>query len=88
MMVCLIFHPAIITNRKNWRITIKLHFENLSTFFQKSERTHMLGSLLSLFVFVRFSMTPTPSPPQRTYFLIKPLKQLLLKISYEKGYSF
>ena len=48
MMVCLIFHTAIITNRKNWRITMKLHFENLSIFFLKSERTQMLG--------------PSPSP--------------------------
>ena len=30
-------------NRKNWRITIKLHFENLSIFLKKSERTHILG---------------------------------------------
>ena len=28
-MVYLIFHTVIIINRKNWRITIKLHFENL-----------------------------------------------------------
>ena len=38
-MVCLIFHTTIIINRKNWRITIKLYFENLSIF----KRTHMLG---------------------------------------------
>ena len=43
MMVCLIFHTTIIINRKNWRITIKLHFKNLSISFKKSERTHMLG---------------------------------------------
>ena len=36
MMVCLIFHTAIIIKRKNWRITIKLHFENLSIFFKKA----------------------------------------------------
>ena len=36
MMVCLIFHTALIINRKNWRITIKRHFENLSIFFKKA----------------------------------------------------
>ena len=56
-MVCLTFHTAIIINRKNWRITIKLHFENLSILFSKSERTHMLRPL-PLFLFVHFSMTP------------------------------
>ena len=30
-------------NRKKQRITIKLHFENLSIFFKKNEHTHMLG---------------------------------------------
>ena len=45
MMVCLLFHTAIIINRKNWRITIKLNFENLSNFFKKSEHTHMPGPL-------------------------------------------
>ena len=43
MMLRLIFHTASIINRKNWRITTKLHFENISIFFLKSERTHMLG---------------------------------------------
>ena len=32
MMVCSIFHTAIIINAKNWRKTVKLHFENLSSF--------------------------------------------------------
>ena len=41
-MVCLIFHTAIIINRKNWRLTIKFHLENLSIFFEKSERENML----------------------------------------------
>ena len=63
MMVCLIFHTAMIINRKNWWINIKLHFENLSMFFfWKSELTHVLGLSLPLFVFVCFSMTfPLPS---------------------------
>ena len=43
MMVCLIFHTTVIINRKNWRITIKLHFENPSIVFSKSERTNMLA---------------------------------------------
>ena len=36
MMVCLILHTAIIIYRKNWRITAKLHFENLSIFLKKA----------------------------------------------------
>ena len=60
-------HTAIIINRKNWRITIKLHFGNLRIFFKKRMYTHA-RSPLPLFVFVHFSMTH-PSPPQRTYFL-------------------
>ena len=60
----------IMINRKNWRINIKLHFQNLSIFFKKKERTQMLGPSLPLFVFVRFSMTLPPLyPPQRMYFL-------------------
>ena len=68
MMVCLIFHTAIIINRKNWRITIKLHFENFATPY------------LPLFVFVRFSVTPTTllneiifwmTPYQFFYFLFR-----------------
>ena len=43
-MVCLIFHTAIIINKKNWRITIKLHFKNLSIFLKKIERIHVLGA--------------------------------------------
>ena len=42
MMLCLIFHTAFIINRKNWRITIKFHFKNLSIFL-KSERKLKLG---------------------------------------------
>ena len=34
MIFCLIFHTAIIINRKNRRITLKLHFEDLSIFFK------------------------------------------------------
>ena len=73
MMLCLIFHTAFIINRKNWRITIKFHFKNLSIFL-KSERKHKLGPPLHVFVFVLFSMTPTLSPSFRqcTYFLNDP----------------
>ena len=35
MMVCLIFHTAIIINRKNWRITIKKTSFWKSYFFKK-----------------------------------------------------
>ena len=36
MMVCLIFHTEITINRKNWRITTKLHLENLKIFLKKA----------------------------------------------------
>ena len=39
-MVCLIFHTVIIINRKTWRITTKLHFENLSVFLKKQTYAH------------------------------------------------
>ena len=61
MMVCLIFHTAIITNKKNWRITIKLHLENLSIFLKKRTYPHA-RTPLPLFVFVRFSVTRSPRP--------------------------
>ena len=67
MMICLIFHTAIIINRKNWRITIKLHFQNVGIFFL-NERTQMLGALLPLFVFGRFAMIPSHTPlNERTF---------------------
>ena len=50
-MVCLIFHTVIIINRKNCRITTKLHFENLSIFLKKKAYTHARSS------------PPTPHPP-------------------------
>ena len=37
---CLIFHTAIIINRKNWRKTIKLHFENINIFLKKQTYTN------------------------------------------------
>ena len=58
MMVCLIFHTAIIINRKNWRITIKLHFENVSNFFFKKWMYTHARTPLALIVFVHFSMMP------------------------------
>ena len=75
-MVCLKFHTAIIINRKNWRRTRKLHFEKLSIFLKK--RTHAYARTPPpLFVFVCFSMTLPPPPPQRTYFLNDPVPALL-----------
>ena len=62
MMVCLIFHTAIIINRKNWRIIIKLHFENLRIFFLKKRTYTHARTPLPLFVFIHFSVT---SPPLR-----------------------
>ena len=50
MMVCLIFHTVIIINRKNWRITTKLHFENFNIFYEPSlfptQRTYFLNDPL------------------------------------------
>ena len=58
-MVCLIFHIGIIINRKNWKIAIKLHFENLSMFFLKRTYTHVRTPLPP----VRFcSLFNDPSP--------------------------
>ena len=36
MMVCLIFHTAIIINRKNWSTTIKLHLKIPAFIFKKA----------------------------------------------------
>ena len=67
-MVCLILHTVIIISRKNWRITIKLHSENLRIFSLKSERTHMLGLPFSCLFLLTFQWLPPSSPPQWTYF--------------------
>ena len=78
-MVYLIFHTAIIINRKNWRVTIKLHFEILSIFF-KSERTHMLGHLPPPVCFC--SLFNDSSLPSSTNVLFEwpliPVKNILL----------
>ena len=79
MMVCLIFHTAITINRKNWKTTIKLYLENLGIFFKKRTYTHAMTPL-PLFIFVCFSMTAPPSPPQRTYFLNDPFSKQLRKM--------
>ena len=93
MMVCLIFHTVIIINRKNWIITIKLHFENLSISF-KSERTHMLGPppplspCPSSFLFAFQWIPPSPphfSPPQRTDILNNPFA--LSKVQRNLNYN-
>ena len=70
MMVCLIFHTAIIINTKNWRKTTKLHFENL-------ERTQILGSPSSYsFLFV-FQWPPPPSLlNKRTFWMTSCLKRI------------
>ena len=72
-MVCLIFHTASIINRKNWKITIKLNFENISICFKKSERTHMVGPPPPPCSFLFAFQWPPPSS-QRTYFLKDPLQ--------------
>ena len=73
-MVCLIFHTVIIINRKNWKITAKLYFEN-QYFFNKSERTYMPGlppPCSFLFAF----QGPPHSPTQRLYFLNAPFRNI------------
>ena len=85
MMFSLIFHAASIINRKNWRITIKLDFENLSIFFEKSERTHTLGPPFALFVFVRFQRQ-LPFPLRRTYFLNDPYGSGVPSETYPPAY--
>ena len=81
MMVCLTFHTAIIINRKNWRINIKLHFENLSIFFFK-KRTYTHDRTFPPHVsFCSLLNDPPPrSPPLRTYFLNDPKRLLIIKI--------
>ena len=54
-MVCLIFHTVIKINRKKWRITTKLHFENLSNFLKKQTYAH-----------ARIPPPPPSSPPVNT----------------------
>ena len=81
MMVCLIFLAAIIFDRKNWRIAIKLHFENLSIFFKKSERTHILGlppSCSFFFFFFCFLMTLHPSSTKVLFEWPLPQKRLTI----------
>ena len=51
MMVCVIFHTAIIINRKNWRITVKLHFEDLSIFLKKKANMYARTPNPCLFLF-------------------------------------
>ena len=68
MMVCLIFHTAIIINSKNWRITVKLYFENLSIFFRKANLHTCSPSPCSFL----FAFQWSPSPSQWTYFLNDP----------------
>ena len=59
----LIFYSAIIINRKNWKITIKLHFGNLSIFLKKSERTQILGPPSPCSFLFAFQWQPPPPPP-------------------------
>ena len=74
MIVCLKFHTAVIIHRKNWRIIIKLHFENFATPLPPPVR------FCSLF-------NDTPYSPQRTYFLNDPLPVLLLLVSHQFLYQ-
>ena len=51
---------------------MKLHFENISIFLKKSERTHMLGPPLPSPVRFCLLFNDLSSPSQRTYFLNDP----------------
>ena len=57
-MVCLTFHTAIIINKNNRRITIKLDFENLSIFLKKKKQTCTHARIPPSSVFVRFQGPP------------------------------
>ena len=57
--------------RKNWRITIKFHFENLSILL-KNANVHTCQDLPSPWSFVRFSMTPPPPLLNERTFLMNP----------------
>ena len=74
-MFCLIFHTVIIINRKNWRITIKLHFENLSIFFKKRTYIHArtLPPSPCSFLFT-FQWIPPPTPTSMNIHFERPLK--------------
>ena len=74
-MVCLIFHTVIIINWKNWKITAKLYFENLSIFLIKAN-VHTCQDSLSPCSFLFAFQGPPPSPTQRTYFLNAPFRNL------------
>ena len=77
-MVCLILHTVIIISRKNWRITIKLHSENLRIFFfKKRTYTHARTPLL-LLVFAHFSMTPPFLPSSMNVFFEWPQMDLII----------
>ena len=74
----MVFHTTIIINRKNWRITIKLHFENLSIFLKKAN-LHICWEPSSpcLFLFA-FQWSPLPSSTN-LLFEWPPIKGLGLK---------
>ena len=68
-MVCLIFHTDIMISRKNWRVTVRLHFENLSIFFKTANihtcQDHPPPDRFCLL----FNDPPLLSPPQQMPFL-------------------
>ena len=87
-MVYLIFHTAIIINRKSWRKTIKLHFKNPHIFFKKRTYTHARTPPCPVRFFSLFNNSPPLPPPQRTYFLndpkdLLPLKGSAVKVSWK-----
>ena len=83
-MVYLIFHTAIIINRKNWRKTIKVHFKNPRIFFKKRTYTHARTPPCPVRFCSLFNDFPPLSSPQQTYFLNDPKDLLPLKRSAVK----
>ena len=85
-MICLIFHtlPLFIINRKNWRITVKLHFENLSIFLKKANvYTHAKTPSPCSFLFT--FQGPLPLPYSMNVLFECPITLKLVKVADKKG---
>ena len=59
----------IVINRKNWRITMKLHFGNLSIFFLKRTYTHARTPLSLCSFLFGFQWPPPPLFNERTLWM-------------------
>ena len=63
---------------KNWRITLKLHFENLCNFLKKKQTYTYARSTPPPVRFCSLFNDP-PSPPQQTHFLNDPYVSIDVK---------